>query len=265
MSQQDDIQVTQLPELGKGGSKDSWDKLSERARKVIVLARQEAHNLGHDYIGSEHLLLGLVVEGDGIAARVLMGLGVDGDRVRKAIEHVIGRGQAPAMGEVALAPRARKVVELAVEEARQLGRQHIGVEHLLLGIVREGEGIAADILKSLGVALEQVRTQVLQAVAPPAAPKNNVVMCRLDDRSLQALDTLIETGVRTTRSDAAAWLIGSGIEANASLFETVSATVAEIRRLRGVAYNLAQQATGGTNVFAIMDSTTGDKTGENPA
>src|SRR5687767_44621 len=144
---------------------DKFDKFTERARKVLTLAQEEAHRFNHDYIGSEHLLLGLVREGDGVAARVLGNMGVQLPKVRSAVEFIIGRGESMIMGEIGLTPRAKKVIELAVDEARRLNHHYIGTEHLLLGLVREGEGIAAGVLESLGVNLEKVRAQVMQVVS----------------------------------------------------------------------------------------------------
>src|ERR671937_548972 len=138
---------------------DRFDKFTERAKKVLVLAQEEAQRLNHNYIGTEHLLLGLVREGEGIAAKVLGHLGVELNQVRSAIEHTIGRGDRMVTGDISLTPRAKKVIELAVEEARRLNHSYIGTEHLLLGLVREGEGIAFGVLESLGVSLERVRTE----------------------------------------------------------------------------------------------------------
>ncbi|HET9015982.1 MAG TPA: ATP-dependent Clp protease ATP-binding subunit [Thermomicrobiaceae bacterium] len=144
---------------------DKFEKFTERARKVLTLAQEEAHRFNHNYIGTEHLLLGLVREGDGVAARVLSNMGVQLPKVRSAVEFIIGRGDSMVVGEIGLTPRAKKVIELAVDEARRLNHHYIGTEHLLLGLVREGEGIAAGVLESLGVNLEKVRQQVLQVVS----------------------------------------------------------------------------------------------------
>src|ERR671925_865853 len=144
--------------------RDRFDKFTERARKVLSLAQEEAQRFQHNYIGTEHLLLGLVREGEGVAAKVLSNLGVELNKVRSAVEFIIGRGDRMVLGEISLTPRAKKVIELAVEEARRLNHNYIGTEHLLLGLVREGEGIAAGVLESLGVNLERVRTQVMQVV-----------------------------------------------------------------------------------------------------
>src|SRR3954463_10206075 len=144
---------------------DKFDKFTERARKVLTLAQEEAQRFNHNYIGTEHLLLGLVREGDGVAARVLSNMGVQLPKVRSAVEFIIGRGEGAVVGDIGLTPRAKKVIELAVDEARRLNHHYIGTEHLLLGLVREGEGIAAGVLESLGVNLEKVRTQVMQVVS----------------------------------------------------------------------------------------------------
>src|SRR4051794_10322339 len=148
---------------------DRFDKFTERARRVLTLAQEEAQRFNHNYIGTEHLLLGLVREGEGVAAKVLANLGVELNKVRSAVEFIIGRGDRAVLGEIGLTPRAKKVIELAVDEARRLNHGYIGTEHLLLGLVREGEGIAAGVLESLGVNLERVRaetTRVLQQNQP---------------------------------------------------------------------------------------------------
>jgi len=151
---------------------DRFDKFTERARRVLTLAQEEAHRFNHNYIGTEHILLGLVREGDGVAAKVLGNLGVELNKVRSAVEFIIGRGDRTVLGEIGLTPRAKKVIELAVDEARRLTHSYIGTEHLLLGLVREGEGIAAGVLESLGVNLERVRaetTRILSQSSPQAA------------------------------------------------------------------------------------------------
>jgi ATP-dependent Clp protease ATP-binding subunit ClpC len=144
---------------------DRFDKFTERARKVLTLAQEEAQRFNHNYIGTEHLLLGLVREGDGVAAKVLANLGVELNKVRSAVEFIIGRGDRMVLGEIGLTPRAKKVIELAVDEARRLNHHYIGTEHLLLGLVREGEGIAAGVLESLGVNLERVRAETIRVLS----------------------------------------------------------------------------------------------------
>ncbi len=137
-----------------------FEKFSERARRVLTIAQEEARNLNHNYIGTEHILLGLVREEEGVAARVLNNLGVGLGKVRSAVEFIIGRGEKPETGETGLTPRAKKVIELAIDEARQLGHSYIGTEHLLLGLLREGEGVAASVLDSFGITLERARAEV---------------------------------------------------------------------------------------------------------
>ena len=136
-----------------------FEKFSERARRVLSLAQEEAQRFNHNYIGTEHILLGLVRETEGVAARVLSSLGVDLNKVRSAVEFIIGRGDKPAQGEIGLTPRAKKVVELAVDEARRMNHTYIGTEHLLIGLLREGEGVAAGVLESLGVTLDKIRAE----------------------------------------------------------------------------------------------------------
>jgi len=145
-------------------ARNKFDKFTTRARKVLSLAQEEAQRFQHNYIGTEHLLLGLVREGEGVAAKVLEDLGVELIQVRSAVEFIINRGDRIVVGEIGLTPRAKKVIELAVDEARRLNHHYIGTEHILLGLVREGEGIAAGVLESQGVNLEKVRTGTLKVL-----------------------------------------------------------------------------------------------------
>jgi ATP-dependent Clp protease ATP-binding subunit ClpC len=137
-----------------------FEKFSERARRVLTIAQEEARSLNHSYIGTEHILLGLVREEEGVAARVLINLGIGLSKVRSAVEFIIGRGEKPGTGETGLTPRAKKVIELAIDEARQMGHNYIGTEHLLLGLLREGEGVASSVLDSFGITLERARAEV---------------------------------------------------------------------------------------------------------
>ncbi|HET9660062.1 MAG TPA: Clp protease N-terminal domain-containing protein [Thermomicrobiales bacterium] len=146
----------------------NFDKFTPRARKVLSLSQQESERLNHPYIGTEHLLLGLVREGEGIAARVLTDMGVQLPEARSAVESIIGREEGAVMGEVGLTPRAKKVIELSVDEARRLDHSYIGTEHVLLGLLREIEGHAVGILESLGVDAVKVRQQVMQMVEQSA-------------------------------------------------------------------------------------------------
>ena len=139
-----------------------FDRFNDRAKRVLALAQDEAIRFNHNYIGVEHLLLGLVREGEGVAARVLDSLGIDLSKMRSSVEVMIGRGkETTSPSEITLSPRTKKVIELAVDESRKLGHSHVGTEHLLLGIVREGESVGAGVLESMGVNLEQVRHQAI--------------------------------------------------------------------------------------------------------
>jgi ATP-dependent Clp protease ATP-binding subunit ClpC len=149
---------------GRKSDRDRFDKFTERARKVLQLAQEEAQRLHHNYIGTEHLLLGLVREGDGVAGNVLKSLGVDLEKVRKAVEDITGRGDRIVLGEIGLTPRAKKVIQLAVDEAQRLNHHYIGTEHLLLGLLREGEGVAAGVLESFGLSLQEVRAKTIQVL-----------------------------------------------------------------------------------------------------
>jgi DNA-binding CsgD family transcriptional regulator/predicted ester cyclase len=143
---------------------DRFDKFTERARKVFALAEDEARRFNHNYIGTEHLLLGILSEGEGVAAKVLVDLGTSLAKARSQVEFIIGRGDRTVRGDIGLTPRAKKVIELSVDEARRLNHHYIGTEHLLLGLVREGEGIAAGMLESLGISLSTVRVQVIHVL-----------------------------------------------------------------------------------------------------
>jgi ATP-dependent Clp protease ATP-binding subunit ClpC len=148
---------------------DKFDRFTKRARRVLTLAQEEAQRLNHNYIGTEHLLLGLVREENGVAVRVLRDLGVDPRQVRERVERTVGRGQRAMYGKLSLTPRTKRVIELAVDEARRLGHHYIGTEHLLLGLVREGEGVAVDVLKALGVSLDKVRSQTARVMMETAS------------------------------------------------------------------------------------------------
>jgi ATP-dependent Clp protease ATP-binding subunit ClpC len=138
-----------------------FERFTERARRVIILAQEEAKRLNHSAVGTEHILLGIIREGEGVASKVLESLTISPDRVRAEIEGAIGRGERAPHEEVAFTPRAKKVLELALDEARRLGHNYIGTEHLLLGLIREGEGVAARVLEAMGADLDRVRAQVV--------------------------------------------------------------------------------------------------------
>ena len=139
-----------------------FERFTDRTRRVVVLAQEEARMLNHNYIGTEHILLGLIREGDGYAARTLESLGISLDAVRQQVEEIIGRGQQAPSGHIPFTPRAKKVLELSLRESLQLGHNYIGTEHILLGLLREGDGVAAQVLVTLGADLNRVRQQVIQ-------------------------------------------------------------------------------------------------------
>ena len=139
-----------------------FERFTDRARRVVVLAQEEARMLNHNYIGTEHILLGLIHEGEGVAARALESLGISLEAVRQQVEEIIGQGQQAPSGHIPFTPRAKKVLELSLREAMQLGHNYIGTEHILLGLIREGDGVAAQVLVKLGADLNRVRQQVIQ-------------------------------------------------------------------------------------------------------
>ena len=142
-----------------------FERFTDRARRVVVLAQEEARMLNHNYIGTEHILLGLIHEGEGVAAKSLESLGISLEGVRSQVEEIIGQGQQAPSGHIPFTPRAKKVLELSLREALQLGHNYIGTEHILLGLIREGEGVAAQVLVKLGAELTRVRQQVIQLLS----------------------------------------------------------------------------------------------------
>ena len=171
-----------------------FEKFSERARRVLTLAQNEAQRFNHNYIGTEHILLGLVGETEGVVARVLKNLGIDLEKVRAAVEFIIGRGEKPVTGEIGLTPRAKKVIELAVDEARRANHSYIGTEHLLAGLLREGEGVASGVLESLGVTLEKVRTETQRVLS------QNVPTTSAQSRGTARTPTLDQMGIDLTKA-----------------------------------------------------------------
>src|SRR6201990_185126 len=178
-----------LPDPRCEESDDMFERFTDRARRVVVLAQEEARMLNHNYIGTEHILLGLIHEGEGVAAKALESLGISLEAVRQQVEEIIGQGQQAPSGHIPFTPRAKKVLELSLREALQLGHNYIGTEHILLGLIREGEGVAAQVLHKLGADLNRVRQQVIQLLsgyqgkeaqaagtAPEAAPSSSLVL-----------------------------------------------------------------------------------------
>ena len=151
-----------------------FERFTDRARRVVVLAQEEARMLNHNYIGTEHILLGLIHEGEGVAAKALEALGISLEAVRQQVEEIIGQGQQAPSGHIPFTPRAKKVLELSLREALQLGHNYIGTEHILLGLIREGEGVAAQVLVKLGADLNRVRQQVIQLLSGYQAASNRL-------------------------------------------------------------------------------------------
>src|SRR5271167_1701948 len=151
--------------LTADGGGGVFERFTDRARRVLVLAQEEARLLNHSFIGTEHILLGLIHEGEGVAAKALESLGVSLEAVREKVEETIGLAGTAPVGSPPFTPRAKKVLELSLREALQLGHSYIGTEHMLLGLVREGDGVAAQVLVSLGADLGRVRQQVIQMMS----------------------------------------------------------------------------------------------------
>ena len=177
-----------------------FEKFSERARRVLTLAQEEAQHLKHNYIGTEHILLGLVREEEGVAAKVLANLGVGLNKVRASVEFIIGRGEKAGAGETGLSPRARRVIELAIDEARYLAHNYIGTEHLLLGLLREGEGIAAGVLDSFGITLERARAEVTRVLSQ-GAPRSKVARTVSQTPALDQLGLDLTEAARAGKLD----------------------------------------------------------------
>ncbi len=177
-----------------------FEKFSERARRVLTLAQEEAQHLNHSYIGTEHILLGLLREEEGVAAKVLTNLNVSLGKVRSGVEFIIGHGEKPSTGEIGLTPRAKRVIELAIDEARNLGHNYIGTEHLLLGLLHEGGGVAAGVLDSFGITLEQVRNETTRILSQ-SAPKSRVNRTQSRTPALDQLSVDLTAAARAGRLD----------------------------------------------------------------
>ena len=156
-----------------------FEKFTDRARRSLFLSQEEARRLNHNYVGTEHLLLGLVSEGEGVATKALQSLDISLETVRTQVEEIIGQGQWAPTGHIPFTPRAKKALELSLREATQLGHNYIGTEHLLLGLVREGEGVAAQVLVKLGADLSRVRQQVIQLLSGYAGGREAGARTRL--------------------------------------------------------------------------------------
>jgi ClpA/ClpB-like protein/UvrB/UvrC motif-containing protein len=181
-----------------------FQRFTDRARRVVVLAQEEASRLDHGYIGTEHILLGLIHEGEGVAANALKALGIRLGPVRQQVEEIIGRGQEAPQGHIPFTPRAKKVLELSLRESKQLGHNYIGTEHILLGLIREGDGVAAQVLVRLGADLNRVRQQVIQLLhgrtAEEPGPGAEAGLETVEQR-LTAIEQRVGTGPDTSDLD----------------------------------------------------------------
>lgn len=231
------------------------EKFTERAKRVVVLAQEEARRLSSS-VGPEHLLLGIATEQDGIGGHVLGRLGVTLDMARGVVESVACRRKRHVKGrpvkgrEVPFSEDGKRALRFALEEARRLKHGYVGTEHLLLGLFRLEGGPIVNVIGRLRLTHKRVQDLVIQYLATALhqrqlwgekGARSNVVMCRVNDRDLEAIDFLIEAGIRTTRSDAAGWLISAGIEGNKALFDKLHHTAKEIRHLRDQAKEITRQ------------------------
>jgi len=245
-----------------------FDRFTHRGRAAITESAAEARRLNHPSVGPEHIFLGMIGQAEGVAGWVLAELGVTLDVAREKVESLAGRGERTVRGEIPFSPEGKRVLSLALDEAHRLGHNYIGTEHLLLALFQlddtPGGVPIANVMMEFRLNAESVRALIMRELSQPqrrrstharlplgplgaallpqmGGARSNVVMCRVNDPDLEAIDTLIEAGVRATRSDAAAWLIHAGIEGNKSLFERLEATVREIRRLREQAQTITQE------------------------
>jgi ATP-dependent Clp protease ATP-binding subunit ClpC len=177
-----------------------FERFTDRARRVVVLAQEEARMLSHVYIGTEHILLGLIHEGEGVAAKALESLDISLEAVRRQVEEIMGQGKAAPTGHIPFTPRAKKVLELSFREAKQLGHNHIGTEHILLGLIREGEGVAAQILQKLGADLKRVRRTVITELSGSPAVRYGDMPSPspFDEREKILLSLLMHEGLTTS-------------------------------------------------------------------
>jgi hypothetical protein len=180
-----------------------FERFTDRARRVVVLAQEEARLLNHNHIGTEHILLGLIHEGEGVAYLALTELGISLDAVRAQVEAEIGQGSEAPGGHIPFTPRAKKVLELSLREALQLGHNYIGTEHILLGLIREGEGVAAQVLVGLGAGLDRVRGQVVQLLATAGASQAEQVAAGPSRIRQQAVTAMVAGGPGSYRDEPA--------------------------------------------------------------
>jgi ATP-dependent Clp protease ATP-binding subunit ClpA len=222
-----------------------FERFTERSRRVVVLAQQEARTLDHNYIGTEHILLGLIREADGIAARVIASSGLTLDAARAEVETLIGRGSSTPSGHIPFTPRAKKVLELALREALALNNSYIGPEHILLGLIREADGIGAQILARFAFPLPDLRAEVIELAAAeptePIDPEQSEPLLVTDWLSSgpQGIGAGVVRGRRTrTVTSGQGWVVGEFRETLAALGETLGSLdrrLAAIERQLGIA------------------------------
>src|SRR5690625_3336359 len=188
-----------------------FGRFTERAQKVLALSQEEAIRLKHNNIGTEHILLGLIREGNGIAAKALEALGINSEDIQKEVETLIGQGQSP-MQSIHYTPRAKKVVELSQDEARKLGHSYVGTEHILLGLIREGEGVAARVLRNLDVSLNKARQQVLTLLGASEAKRGSQGKAQTQTKSTPTLDSLAKDLTESARQGEIDPVIGRDVE-----------------------------------------------------
>ena len=228
-----------------------FERFSKAARAAVAQAHDEARRVRAQSVGPEHIFLALAGQPDAVAGRVVSRHGTTLDAARAEVESVAPPGTRSVPGDLGFSSTAKALLKSALEEARGLDHRYIGTEHLLLAMFRVSESPMPELLRHFDLKAEPVRASVLRELAvgrrrgragqaaEADAPRNNVVMCRVSDADLKAIDALVEAGVCATRSDAAAWLIRAGVAGRTSMFESLQGTVSEIRRLREQAQMLA--------------------------
>jgi ATP-dependent Clp protease ATP-binding subunit ClpC len=226
-----------------------FERFTDRARRVVVLAQEEARLLNHNDIGTEHLLLGLIHEGEGVAAKALESLGIRLGAVRSQVEEIIGQGQSAPGGHIPFTPRAKKALELSLRESQQLGHNYIGTEHILLGLIREGEGVAAQVLVKLGADLPRVRQQVIQLLSGYAGGKEAAEQAGARTR-------LVRMTVPDDLREAEEQLAQARREKEAAIdaqdFDQAAALRDKERQLRGRLAEREREWTAGVDLAAVI-------------
>jgi ATP-dependent Clp protease ATP-binding subunit ClpA len=232
-----------------------FERFTDRARRVVVLGQEEARLLNHDYIGTEHLLLGLIHEGEGVAALALESLGIRLEAVRSQVEEIIGQGQSEAAssGHIPFTPRAKKVLELSLRESQQLGHNYIGTEHILLGLIREGQGVAAQVLVKLGADLSRVRQQVIQLLSGYAGGKEAAAQA---GEQAGARTRLVRMTVPDDLRELEEQLAQARREKEAAIdaedFDQAAALRDKERQLRGRLVEREREWTAGVDLAAVI-------------